>query len=102
MTMTKGSKVVHDALIEFQKARVTFVDTVNTLVNKGDGSVDDALLDGDILSILCMPLVQGKSHGTQTRAPTTTAPICRIWPELVYCPAPPAPRFSPVLLSPSF
>lgn len=54
-------KPVSDALLEFQKARVAFVNTVNELLGKGDPGMDAALLDGNLLPILYEPLVQGAS-----------------------------------------
>lgn len=52
-------KPVQDALLEYQKARVAFVNTVNELLGKGDPGIAAALLEGDLLPILYKPLVQG-------------------------------------------
>ena len=53
-------KPVQDALVEYQKARVAFVNTVNELLGKGDPGIDAALLEGNLLPILYKPLVQGE------------------------------------------
>ena len=78
---TPAYKPVSDALVEYQKARVAFVNTVNELLGKGDPGIDAAFLEGNLLPILYQPLVQGatlppsyrKNHHKFRRLPPNPA-----------------------------
>jgi hypothetical protein len=67
-------KPVQDALVEYQKARVLFVNSVNELLGKGDPGIDAALLEGQLLPILYKPLVQGTIRDLQKQNHNSTFP----------------------------
>lgn len=56
--------------MEFQKARLAFVGTVNELLGKGDPGIDAAFLEGNLLPIMYMPLVQGAIPHPRAPPPT--------------------------------
>jgi hypothetical protein len=62
-------KPVSEALVEFQKAKTKFVNTVNELLAKGDPGVDVAFLEGNLLPMLYNPLVQGATLDKPNPAP---------------------------------
>lgn len=67
-------KMVYETLVEYQKARVAFIDSVGTLLQKDDPVVLQTFLDADLVGLLTRPLIQGgppphRIAGTKVGAP---------------------------------
>ena len=55
-------KMVYETLVDYQKARVAFIDSVGTLLQKDDPMVLQTFLDADLVGLLTRPLIQGGSY----------------------------------------
>eukprot|EP00854_Cymbomonas_tetramitiformis_P011901 gene11901-14054_t len=70
-------KLVQAALFDYQKARMAFMDSVQTLLDKEDPDVLKVFLEADILSLLACPLIQDVIPTVQIAALNAVAKLVR-------------------------